>query len=172
MAGFWKRCLLLWDSFHNSIFSNCSVHFVCMGLVTIMLKIFKLCLCSSKMNNLLSLLYLHLENLLRAISFWHSKCWTKQACLWCKVLRERLQYVRKHTPIEAITVPAQNSNKWAGRCHYGHRRHRGPNFTIHHKRRPLHFQSSWVPLSYNKSRLQTPKGYCDSKEWLQQYCAP
>lgn len=129
MAGFWKRCLLLWDSFCNSIFSSCSVHFVCMGLVTIMLKIFKLCLCSSKMNNLLSLLYLHLENLLRAISCWHSKCWTKQACLWCKVLREWLQYVRKHTPTEAITVPAQNSNKRAGRRHYGHRRHRGPNFT-------------------------------------------
>lgn len=85
------------DSFYDSIFSNCSIHFVCLGLVTIILKIFKLCLCSSKMNNLLSPLYLHLETLLRAISSWHSKGRTKQARLWCKASHEQWQYARPQT---------------------------------------------------------------------------
>lgn len=51
------------------------------------------------MNNLLSPLYLHLETLLRAISSWHSKGRTKQACLWCKASHEQWQYARAQTYI-------------------------------------------------------------------------
>lgn len=168
-----KYFFLLWDSFNNSIFSNCSTHFVCMGLVTIMLEIFKLCLCSSKMNNLLSLLYLHLENLLRAISSWHSKCWTKQAGLRCKALGEQLQYARTQTSIEVTTVLApEQERKWAGKCHYDHGSHWGPNFANPSQIITSDAQSGSLSCTkpHNKSRLQTPKGDCASEERPRCHC--
>lgn len=173
LTGFWNIFFLLWDSFNNSIFSNCSTHFVCMGLVTIMLEIFKLCLCSSKMNNLLSLLYLHLENLLRAISSWHSKCWTKQAGLRCKALGEQLQYARTQTSIEVTTVLApEQERKWAGKCHYDHGSHWGPNFANPSQIITSDAQSGSLSCTkpHNKSRLQTPKGDSASEERPRCHC--
>lgn len=76
-----------WESFsapkiHFMILYSEMVPFVLFPWTwTIILKIFKLCLCSSKMNNLSSSLYLHLELLLRAIWSWHSKGWTKLGLL-------------------------------------------------------------------------------------------
>lgn len=71
--AFLLQRLILWFYIRKQLHSFCLL-----GLVTIILKIFKLCLCSSKMNNLSSSLYLHLEPLLRAMWSWHSKGWTKQ----------------------------------------------------------------------------------------------
>lgn len=56
-----ERALLL-QGFILWFYTQRQPHSFCLlGLVTIILKIFQLCLCSSKMNNLSSSLYLHLE---------------------------------------------------------------------------------------------------------------
>lgn len=76
-----------WESFsapkiHFMILHSEMVPFVLFPWTwTTILKIFKLCLRSSKMNNLSSSLYLHLELFLRAIWSWHSKGWTKLGLL-------------------------------------------------------------------------------------------